>query len=1085
MRLELTGMPRWRGAGGSGGTLTRRDAAMLTILAWEGPIPRDRIVALMWPDKPSLPAHNSLRQRLFRLRRDTGHELVVNQAVISLAGGVDTDIASPHPDSGELLGSFDYGDSTELDEWVGRARVRWRERRVDAMTGAAARHEADGELAAAIAVTWRIIELAPLGEHGWRRMMRLHYLRGDRSAAIAAFEAFERRLRDDRGASPSVETLELLSLIEQAGTPPAMPRGRMLPTSLFRPPETIGRDRERGLMERAWSQGRAFLLIGPPGIGKSRLLDDFIAEKPGTVMARGRPGDERSPYATASRLLGKVLDQHGCGDLGGLKRELARILPQLGPAPAVEGRQGALWLAVERFLTQAVAGGLSALAVDDIQFADTATIDLLRWLGGSEALGGLRLALATRPPGEAARQQLLDEWHADPLRPERIELAPLSAVDVAVLLRTLALPWPQVGLADALHRHAGGYPLYLLETLKDLLLHGDRDAGMPRPAAVQALIERRLQALPDSAIDLMRVAAVAGNDLTVARAGKMLGKSPLQLVEPWALLEDANVLEGMAFVHDLVRDAALERVPAVVRRALHAALAQQLADDVSAHPGRVAEHWLAAERWDEACRSLIAAGRAAGRAGRLVEQAELLERAAACAHKAGDATTQFTALRMRLEGLQVRLGGQAVLDALPGLAPLVRGARQAAELMHLELAAMTGLGRFGAALPRQAALLEASRPFPDLYVDALGHIGAALSASGRHDEALAAVTEALQRARELVAAGGDESLQARAHRHVSSVLFLSHQYAEGMVEQLAAAEIALRTGDPGHHAQDMMDLASLAAQFGDTPAASDYAMRARASYALLGATGGHVAVFNEIIVGTTAAHFGRLDLALEALTTAAATLGRLEPLGAGAKARCMLAELWLLLGQPKEAIAQFDAEACGLEDVPPIWKLLWHIELARAWRENGEPGEAAACRTVALGVAAELSDPGQSPTLLREWIHGVDPAEALVMLERKRASTPVASGLAHSLRLMAIDAELAMGRVPSVGTTVDAFEEMNLALHTSTHPLYAWGVLDNAFRRQGDASRAHTCVRQRRAWCEAAAAGLPENLRARFLSLYA
>jgi DNA-binding SARP family transcriptional activator len=562
--LQLTGATGWRSTTGRAGHLSRKDAALLALLAFNGATPRDRVAALLWPDASTLKAYNSLRQRLFRLRRDTGHELALLGDTVSLAPGVHTDLADDASQAGELLGAFDYGDSHALDEWVQSAREQWRQRRVDALTGVAARHEAAGAWAAAIACTQRLIEIAPLQEHAWRRLMRLNYLRGDRAAALAAFEIFEARLKDELGARPSAETLEQLQLIETpVAPPPAGPR-RLLPASLLRPPRVVGRTHEMRTLQAAWEAGQAVVLVGAAGMGKSRLLDDFLAGREHVVLEQGRPGDERSPYATASRWMAQVLALHpgACGPAQ--HGEMARLLPALGTVPRGPGHQGALWHAVEDVLAGAQAQGLAALVVDDLQFADGASVELLRWLLPSQRLHGLRFALATRPAGDTPRGELLAQWWADSRRPETVVLKPLGLGDVRELLATLALPELPTELAADLLSHTGGKPFFVLETLKALVLHGPPSQGLPRPASVRTLIDRRLQRLPADALGLMRLAAVAHQDLTVERAAQILGTSILQLAEPWALLEAADVLQGTRFTHDLMRDAALAQVPTPV-----------------------------------------------------------------------------------------------------------------------------------------------------------------------------------------------------------------------------------------------------------------------------------------------------------------------------------------------------------------------------------------------------------------------------------------------------------------------------------------------------------------------------------------
>jgi DNA-binding SARP family transcriptional activator len=127
--------------------LERKDAALLAMLAVDGPTPRPRVAALLWPDAEPKKARNNLRQRLFRLRRSAGRDVVDESGALALAAAVGHDQAAvqaqlsqdPSAVGGELLGSFGYEDCSELDDWVRSARERFRVRRRDARTGAADR----------------------------------------------------------------------------------------------------------------------------------------------------------------------------------------------------------------------------------------------------------------------------------------------------------------------------------------------------------------------------------------------------------------------------------------------------------------------------------------------------------------------------------------------------------------------------------------------------------------------------------------------------------------------------------------------------------------------------------------------------------------------------------------------------------------------------------------------------------------------------------------------------------------------------------------------------------------------------------
>src|SRR6185295_18141287 len=120
MHLELTRDARDLHADGTGGSaLAPRDAVLLAWLALEGPTPRARLAELLWPDSDPEAARNTLRQRLFRLKKHCG-ELVSGGTVLRLADTVAHDLA----DSGSVLGELRFPDAPALDAWLREQRER-------------------------------------------------------------------------------------------------------------------------------------------------------------------------------------------------------------------------------------------------------------------------------------------------------------------------------------------------------------------------------------------------------------------------------------------------------------------------------------------------------------------------------------------------------------------------------------------------------------------------------------------------------------------------------------------------------------------------------------------------------------------------------------------------------------------------------------------------------------------------------------------------------------------------------------------------------------------------------------------------
>ncbi len=438
--------------------LRPKDAALLAVVALSGPIQSERLGAMLWPTVTARQADTSLRQRLFRLRREAGKALVTSGSPVSLAPGLGHDLTTTleqihqdeHAGQAELLGDLDFDDLPELAAWLQAEREKWRQQRDGALAAAAASCEKSGAVARGLAYAQRLVESDPLAEHSQRRLMRLHYLRGDRAAAIAAFERFEQRLKDEQGSRPSAETIELLATIERgAATLPA--RRAVVPASLIRPPRLVGREAELQALDHAWSARRVFLLVGEAGIGKSRLMQEFAAGRAGVLAISARPGDAGIAYAVLARLLRALLAEHGVAVDSRRAHELALVLPELGQPVALAGQAQRLLLlrAVDATLVDAVAAGLHAVVVDDLHFADDASIEFLQSLVQSDTLATLLWGFAQRPAEASAAVTQMRRALEEAGRIEAVALQPLDLAQLTTLIESLGLPELDVGAAGA------------------------------------------------------------------------------------------------------------------------------------------------------------------------------------------------------------------------------------------------------------------------------------------------------------------------------------------------------------------------------------------------------------------------------------------------------------------------------------------------------------------------------------------------------------------------------------------------------------------------------------------------------------
>jgi DNA-binding SARP family transcriptional activator len=581
--------------------LERKEAGLLAYLALEGPSARSRLAGLLWPDGNEEGARGNLRQRLTRLRRSIGEAVVDDGRALRLASGVTLETRG----AGELLSTVHYDDCPEFDQWLSRRRCALAAQERERLLEQAQRLIDADRFGEAVGLAEQAIAADPTAEEGYRRLMRWYYLRGDRAAAIAAWDRCKEVLRREYGLVPSHQTAQLGRAILEAQKPVTVNwQFRTIPVTVLRPPRLVGRRQPLQKMRNAWSQGQMFVVAGEGGIGKTRLLAEF-AHKHESVLASGaRPGDGAVSYSTLARLLAAANERFKPNIEPNVALDIGRFVAQFWapgrPVPPLSGDADRLRFlgSLESYAAACRAGGAYGVLIDDLQFADNASAAAFRSLfdPARGSPGRWRAGFATRSDAMGVEaQKFLDGLKAS-WQVAVIELAPLESADIGRFLESLQveeLRTPE--WTRALSQHTGGNPAYLLESVKTLLAEGpvpDVPAHLPVPPTVGAAVERRLEQLTPDALTLAQLAAVAGSVFSVSLAATALGKAPLALTGSFAELERLQILKGCAFVHDIVQEATLRSVPEAIRRLLHRTVAEYL-ESVGGAPGTVAHHWQA------------------------------------------------------------------------------------------------------------------------------------------------------------------------------------------------------------------------------------------------------------------------------------------------------------------------------------------------------------------------------------------------------------------------------------------------------------------------------------------------------------
>jgi DNA-binding CsgD family transcriptional regulator/tetratricopeptide (TPR) repeat protein len=368
----------------------------------------------------------------------------------------------------------------------------------------------------------------------------------------------------------------------------------------------IGRDDEVALLagcvrEVAAGQGRAVLIEGEPGIGKSALVRAACtkAAQLGCQVFWGA-GDELgqtlplSPFLDGLRTREPIPSPRRETILALLRGELAS-----GRGEDVTAALAEQLLAL---VDELCAAQPTVLVIDDLQWADQASVGLWERLARSARHRPLLLIGMMRPVPQ--REDLLALRHTAELS-ARLQLESLAEPQVTELVAALAGGKPAgelLRLADG----AAGNPLYLTE-LVDALARSCNltvtEAGVAEltsdaaPDSLSDAIADRLRFVPAWVRQVLRAAALLGVDFTVSDLSTVLGRSVVQLVAAvdeacaaGVLVESGN---GLAFRHPLIRTALYEEMPSSVRAAWHREAARALSE-TDAPADRVARQLLAA-----------------------------------------------------------------------------------------------------------------------------------------------------------------------------------------------------------------------------------------------------------------------------------------------------------------------------------------------------------------------------------------------------------------------------------------------------------------------------------------------------------
>ncbi|HXW33599.1 MAG TPA: adenylate/guanylate cyclase domain-containing protein, partial [Acidimicrobiales bacterium] len=414
----------------------------------------------------------------------------------------------------------------------------------------------------------------------------------------------------------------------------------------------VGREEELAILTDAsgsLGEGRGGFLevVGDPGIGKSRLVEELQRSLPATCLSVAcEPYETTTPYYPFRALLRELvgitpgMEDEEAADkiraaLGEVSDALVGSAPLVGAAVDVrmpETEETALL--EERFrprrladVTTQLLGGLldapTLLVIEDAHWMDEASSDLVR---------SLAFVSAERPWAIVVVRRDTDSgFVAEEGLGTVIRLGPLSDSDAAELVKVATAEKPiSAHIASVLAERSGGNPLFLRELIATALANPDAEE---LPETIDAVIAARIDQLSPSVRHFLRRVSVLGRSFPTSLLPAVLDDdSPEPAIWPDELGDFLKVeTDHVAFLHALVRDSAYDGLPYRLRQSLHARAGDRIRMSAGLHPGEHAGilslHYFHAHRYHEAWTYSLIAGDRAKELHANVESSEFYERA--------------------------------------------------------------------------------------------------------------------------------------------------------------------------------------------------------------------------------------------------------------------------------------------------------------------------------------------------------------------------------------------------------------------------------------------------------------------------
>lgn len=448
------------------------------------------------------------------------------------------------------------------------------------------------------------------------------------TALSSALKDLRRALGDDGAKQQVIQTLRRRGyrfasrVLEGRGAPaPASTVDTFAHSDGPQPPAFVGRARELAWLEERLADAgrgrpRVALVVGEPGVGKSRLLEQLEREvsRADFEIVTGRCQVEASlPYLPFAEALSECLLQnddssdHVLGEDAAVVRQLLHLDsaaggPARGMELAIGERERAeLFNGIYRVFERLARRRRTVLVIEDLHYADSASLDLLSHFVGAMAdiwsAGPLPLLViaTTRPPRSEDRLARAVERLERESICDRLELAGLDLGAIRELVAGLGMEGLPSAAAKEISEATGGNPLFIREFVgeggagapRHRAAGGARGTGstgvpLPRLMQLDAALSARIARLNEGTRAVLTVAALIGDRFGLLALGAACRMSAETIGAAISEAMEAGLLSGerrsFRFAHALVREVLLNTTPDARRAEIHRDLADVLED---------------------------------------------------------------------------------------------------------------------------------------------------------------------------------------------------------------------------------------------------------------------------------------------------------------------------------------------------------------------------------------------------------------------------------------------------------------------------------------------------------------------------